>query len=366
MCGRRDLASVSDVRPLLFTVLFWVVAPTVLVLHLLGAPTYPDQLGVVPLVVLLAVVVALWFALPWEITTTRKAVSIAFVIACVVLAGVDGSGLVAPLLLIGLGNVTQVFGTRWAFGTLAVMVALIAVGGMVLYGQDWVAAVREASIVAVLCAFGISVAAAVRKAVLQAEEIRRLAVAEERARMAREMHDSLGHYLTVVKVGLENAERLRHRATDRAWDEVRQAKLLTMEALTETRRSVRALRPLALEGCRGSAALQELARTFDGVQLTVTGQERELSPEVEIVLYRAFQEGLTNVLKHAEATRVTAELRFGVGSAVLVISDNGRGATKTEGFGLTALGERVETLGGAVRAGNRATGGFELRVELPA
>ncbi|MET9634251.1 sensor histidine kinase [Lentzea sp. NPDC006480] len=355
-------------RPLLFTVLFWVVAPAVLVVHLLGAPTYPAWLGVVPLAGLLAVLVALWFALPWEITTTRKAVSIAFVIVCVVLAAVDGSGLVTPLVLIGLGNVTQVFGTRWAFGTLAVTVALFVVGGMALYGQDWVTALRGATIVGVLCAFGISVAAAVRKAVLQAEEIRRLAVAEERARMAREMHDSLGHYLTVVKMGLENAERLRERATDRAWDEVRQAKLLTMEALTETRRSVRALRPLVLEGRRGSDALRELARTFDGlrVRLQVTGQERELGPDAEIVLYRAFQEGLTNVLRHAEAAEVTAELSFSPDRVVLVIGDDGRGAEVVDGFGLVGLGERVEALGGAVTAGNRAAGGFELRVELPA
>jgi signal transduction histidine kinase len=209
----------------------------------------------------------------------------------------------------------------------------------------------------------------VRKAVLLAEEIRRLAVAEERARMAREMHDSLGHYLTVIKVGLENAERLRERATEKAWDEVRQAKLLTMEALTETRRSVRALRPLALEGRRGSAALSELARTFDGlrVDLVVTGQERELGPDTEIVLYRAFQEGLTNVLRHAGATAVTAELSFEGRTTVLVITDDGGGAESLrEGFGLVALGERVAALGGAVKAGNRAGGGFELRVELPA
>jgi signal transduction histidine kinase len=357
------------VRPPLFTVLFWVVAPAVLVVHLLGAPTYPAWLGVVPLIVLLAVLVALWFMLPWDVRATRRAASVAFVVVCVVLAAVDGSGLVAPLLLIGFGNVTQVFGARWAFGTLVVMVALIVVVGMVLYGQDWVTALRGASIAGVLCAFGISVAAAVRKAVLLAEEIRRLAVAEERARMAREMHDSLGHYLTVIKVGLENAERLRERATERAWDEVRQAKLLTMEALTETRRSVRALRPLALEGRRGSAALSELARTFDGlrVDLVVTGQERELGPDTEIVLYRAFQEGLTNVLRHAGATAVTAELSFEGRTTVLVITDDGGGAESLrEGFGLVALGERVAALGGAVKAGNRAGGGFELRVELPA
>lgn len=376
MCGRRDLASVDAVRPLLFTVLFWVVAPAVLAVHLLGVPTFPAWLGILPLAGLLVVLVALWFMLPWELTATRRAASVAFVIVCVVLAAVDGTGLVAPLLLIGLGNVAQVFGTRWAFGVLGVVVAMFIVGGMVIYRQEWFDSLRGALVAAVLFAFGISVAAAVRKAALlldelnaREEEIRRLAVAEERARMAREMHDSVGHYLTVIKVGLENAERLRERAVDRAWDEVRQSKLLTVEALTETRRSVRALRPLALEGRRGSAALGELARSFDGlkVDLQVTGEERDLGPDAEIVLYRAFQEGLTNVLRHARAATASAELRFEEEGVQLVITDDGIGAEPSQdGFGLVALTERVTALGGAVSAGNRPGGGFELRVELPA
>lgn len=377
MCGRRVLATVEAVRPLLFTVLFWVVAPAVLAIHLLGAPTYPAWLGIVPLAGLLAVLVALWFALPWDIAATRRTVSVAYMIVCVVLVAVDGSGLVTPLLLIGFGNVAQVFGTRMAFVTLAAAVVAFFVGGMVLYHHEWENSLRGALVAGVLCSFGIFLAAAVRKAALlleelnaREEEIRRLAVAEERARMAREMHDSLGHYLTVIKVGLENAERLRERATEKAWDEVRQAKLLTMEALTETRRSVRALRPLALEGRRGSAALGELARTFDGlrVDLRVMGPERSLGPDAEIVLYRAFQEGLTNVLRHARASAATAELSFPDSRAVLVIADDGAGAPEPlrEGFGLVALGERVTALGGVVSAGNRAGGGFELRVELPA
>ncbi len=389
------LASVGAVnttdamRPLLFSVLFWIVAPVVLVNHLLGAPTYPAGSGIAPLIGLLVALVALWFALPWKVSVAggRRAVVAAFLVVCVALAYVDGSGLVAPLLLIGFGNIAQVFGTRQAFGTLVVVLALVFAGGVTLYGQDWADSLRGTLTVAVLCAFGISLAAAVRAArthqaqaarlldelTAREEEIRRLAVAEERSRMSREMHDSLGHYLTVVKVGLENAERLRDRATAKAWDEVRQAKLLTMEALAETRRAVRALRPLALEGRRGSAALGELARTFDGagvrVDLKVTGAERDLGPDTEIALYRAFQEGLTNVVRHAAANTATAELSFPGAQARLVITDDGTGEPAEparQGFGLVALAERVTALGGTVAAGNRPGGGFELCVELPA
>ncbi|WP_199443481.1 sensor histidine kinase [Umezawaea beigongshangensis] len=391
-----DVRSPEPMRPLLFTVLFWITVPAVLTLHALGAPTYPPGLGVVPLAGLLVVLIALWLALPWELAVARRRrpVTAVFLIVCVVLAYVDGSGLIAPLLLIGLGNVAQVFGSREAFGTLGVLLVLFFFGGLTYPHLDWNDALRSTLTIAVFCAFGIVAAASVRTARMHQaraghlldeltaaradldrheEQIRRLAVAEERARMAREMHDSLGHHLTVIKVDLENAERLRTRASTQAWAEVRQAKQLTVQALAETRRAVRALRPLALEGRRGSAALGELARTFDGadvrVDLRVTGPEHDLGPDTEIVLYRALQEGLTNVLRHAGAGTATAELSFPDGGARLVIADDGSGAPTEpvrQGFGLGALAERVAELGGTLTAGNRPGGGFELRVELPA
>ncbi|MEU8379924.1 sensor histidine kinase, partial [Streptosporangium sp. NPDC048865] len=201
--------------------------------------------------------------------------------------------------------------------------------------------------------------------------IRELAVAEERARMAGEMHDSIGHHLTVIKMDLENAERFRERRPDAAWDEVRQAKELTVEALADARRWVRALRPLALDGRVGSAALKRLAASFDGTGITVTfeveGTEHRLDADAELVLYRVLQEGLTNALRHAGALHVAVRLVFGEARTVLVVTDDGKGAGERprRGFGLTSLTERARALGGTLTGGDSPEGGFALRAELP-
>jgi signal transduction histidine kinase len=205
-----------------------------------------------------------------------------------------------------------------------------------------------------------------------AERVRELTVAEERARMSREMHDSLGHYLTVINVSLQNAQRFKEKRPEAAWEEVEEARGLTREALSEVRRWVRALKPLALEERAGPEALAALASSFEGtgfdVRFTVEGPERELPGEAELVLYRALQEGLTNALKHSKARRVTASLAFGEESVSLTVADDGEGAPKgasEKGFGLATLGERAGALGGVLSAGNSTEGGFALRVELP-
>jgi signal transduction histidine kinase len=190
--------------------------------------------------------------------------------------------------------------------------------------------------------------------------------------MSREMHDSLGHYLTVINVGLQNAQRFREKRPEAAWAEVEEARDLTREALSEVRRWVRALKPLALEERASPEAMAALARSFEGtdldVRFTVEGLERELSGEAELVLYRALQEGLTNALKHSRARRVTASLAFGAESVSLAVADDGEGVPEEDarkGFGLATLEERTAALGGVLSAGNASEGGFALRLELP-
>jgi signal transduction histidine kinase len=183
----------------------------------------------------------------------------------------------------------------------------------------------------------------------------------------------LGHYLTVINVGLQNAQRFREKKPEAAWEEVEEARGLTREALSEVRRWVRALKPLALEERAGPEAMAALARSFEGtgfdVGFTVEGSERELPGEAELVLYRALQEGLTNALRHSKARRVTASLAFAEESVSLTVADDGEGApegTVAKGFGLATLGERAEALGGILSTGNASEGGgFVMRVELP-
>ena len=207
-----------------------------------------------------------------------------------------------------------------------------------------------------------------REAALRTEE---LAMAWERNRLAREIHDSLGHYLTTVAVQLEAARALHGTEPARALGAVEKAHGLAREALVEVRRSVGALRA---EGPARPLVerLRELAGSEAGVvvDVRVVGAVRRLGPEVEHGLFRVAQEGLTNVRKHAAARAVTVTVDFSAGDRVaLGVEDDGRGCgskVPTGGFGLTGLRERVALLGGTLTAGNGSVGGFALRAEISA
>jgi signal transduction histidine kinase len=197
-------------------------------------------------------------------------------------------------------------------------------------------------------------------------------VAEERARMAREIHDSVGHHLAVVNLQLQNAERFREARPEEAWAEVGDARKTVLEALTEIRRSVRALKPQNLETQTVASAIAALVHAFEstgiGATFETAGEERNLPNEAELLLYRAAQEGLTNAARHSNARRVEVTLAFeeeGVGLSVANDGPRTAGGTPELGFGLASLSERVEDLGGAFLAGVRPEGGFVLEVRLP-
>lgn len=196
-----------------------------------------------------------------------------------------------------------------------------------------------------------------------------LATTRERNRVAREIHDGVGHYLTVVKTQLDAAAALLPAQPERAREALTKAARLAGEALEDVRRSVGTLRtdhaPLPLP-----QALQRLTEESDlPVTVRVHGEPRPLAPAVQHTLFRAAQEGLTNVRKHARASAAEVSLDFVHDHSVtLAVLDDGQGcngATKDNGFGLLGIRERVEVLGGRVTCGNRPTGGFALTVEVP-
>lgn len=205
-----------------------------------------------------------------------------------------------------------------------------------------------------------------REHAAQTEE---LATTRERNRVAREIHDGVGHYLTVVKTQLDAAAALMPVHPERALEAVNKAAKLTAEALDDVRRSVGALRtdaarpplPEALRALTQEAGLP--------VTLRVEGTARPLQPGVEHALFRSAQEGLTNVRKHAAASAAEVALDFRPADrVVLAVADNGRGAgdAPASGFGLRGIRERVELLGGRVETKNRDDGGFTLTIEVPA
>lgn len=201
----------------------------------------------------------------------------------------------------------------------------------------------------------------------QAEE---LATTRERNRLAREIHDGVGHYLTVVKTQLDVAVALCATDPGRAKTNVEKAARLTAEALDDVRRSVGALRTDAPRMPLPTAVQHLAAHGEPPATVSIQGEPRALEPAAEHALFRAAQEGLTNIRKHARATHARLALDFRAPACVrLEVSDDGRGrpadAPESGGFGLTGLRERIALLGGTVDCGNRPEGGFALRIELP-
>jgi len=368
-------------RPILLSIVFWVVFVVTVVANAARVIEWAGVIGAtLPVIfgVNLALVGGLWLAVPWSTSATarRKALAPVLLVATILLGFTGSRETHSLLVLLAVANIAFVFGMRAATLILVAVLGAATLSIPLFPGRDWNDVLQQGAPMAVFATFVLGMASATIEARRRRQEaqdllerVRELAVAEERARMARDMHDSIGHQLTVIKMGLENAERFRERDPEMAWAEVAAAKKLTAEALVDARRWVRALRPLALDGTIGSAALEQLAMSFHGtgidVRFSVHGEERRLDADTELVLYRVLQEGLTNALRHANAETVTVTLEFHDDRVALVVADDGTGSG-TPGFGLTSLTERAEALGGTLRAGPRESGGFELRVELPA
>jgi signal transduction histidine kinase len=206
----------------------------------------------------------------------------------------------------------------------------------------------------------------------------RLAATEERARLARELHDVVAHSLTVVVTLAEAAAVASDTDPPAAQAAMGEVATTGRAALTEMRRLLGVLRaepgtdPAGLAPVPGLDRLDELiggARSAGlPVRLTVSGRSRPLPPTLDATAYRVVQEALTNVLKHAVSpTRVEVVVRWAAGEVTLAVTDDGRPAAVpgTPGHGLQGMRERLALFDGEVTAGPTTTGGWAVRVRLP-
>ena len=201
----------------------------------------------------------------------------------------------------------------------------------------------------------------------QAEE---LAMTQERNRLAREIHDTLGHTLTIVNVQIEAARVVMESDPARARDAMNKAQELTQQGLARVRESVAALRESPVSNRSLDEAIASLVREaqISGIvaEFTVTGEPLVLEHKVALALYRAAQEGLTNVRKHARASRVDVRLDYRPAEVRLEVRDNGVGATETAGgFGLLGIRERMQLLGGRLEIDTGVRKGFHLAASVP-
>ena len=212
-----------------------------------------------------------------------------------------------------------------------------------------------------------------RKLAEYALQIEELATANERNRLARDIHDNLGHYLSAVNMQIEAAIAIINTDPERASGTLRKAQTLAKDGLSDIRRSVAVLRTAPTEERPLHEALIRLVEESGAgglkIDYRVDGQIRPCPADVEMALYRIAQEGLTNIRKHAAATLAQLELSYQeTGGVRLKVQDNGQGGKVEEGggFGLLGIRERVKLLGGTVQIQTAHGQGFSLLVELPA
>lgn len=189
----------------------------------------------------------------------------------------------------------------------------------------------------------------------------------ERKRIARELHDEIGQSLTVALLGLK---RVADRAPQSLRGEVRAAQEAVRTSLDDVRQVAHRLRPGVLDDLGLRSALNALSTEFSrssGVEtvLIMDAELPELSDDVELVLYRIAQEGLTNVARHASAARVELTLTTSATELVLRISDDGRGGPIEDGAGVRGMRERALLIGARLAFAENPEGGTEVLLAVP-
>jgi signal transduction histidine kinase len=208
------------------------------------------------------------------------------------------------------------------------------------------------------------------------EERARLAVAEERARIARELHDVVAHTLSVIVVQA-GAERLASTAGDGSREMFASIERAAREALAEMGRLLGMLREVdAVPALGPQPSLARLEELLDGVRetgllvdLVVEGEPRPLSPGLDVSAYRIVQEALTNTIKHAQSRSARVRIHWEPASLEIEIADDGIGPPASDaadaGHGLLGIRERVALFGGALVTGRSELGGYLLAARLP-
>lgn len=197
---------------------------------------------------------------------------------------------------------------------------------------------------------------------LSHDEVRRLAATAERERIGRDLHDLLGHTLSLVAVKSELARRLLERDPVAARREIAEVERVAREALAQVRSAVTGIRAACLAAELASA---RLLLESAGVTFEYRPPAQELPVEIETVLALALREAVTNIQRHAQATHAEVSVENGPGQTILRVRDDGRGGIGAHGNGLTGMRERIEALGGSLTIRSERGHGTELCIALP-
>ena len=252
--------------------------------------------------------------------------------------------------------------TRDAYVAIACL-AVVTFGLGVVSGMAWL--VLPTAAIGLWATAFVRQVAAVAELRSAREELARMAVNEERLRFARDLHDLLGHSLSLITLKSELAGRLLPNEPEKAETEVQDIEEVARQALREVREAVAGYRSPSLEEeLAGAAEMLGAA----GISCRIENEAGLLPKEIDGVLAWAVREGTTNVIRHSQARNCRIVLAREDGKAYAEITDDGRGETsgETPGSGLSGLAERVAGFDdGGFEAGSLREGGFRLRVDLP-
>lgn len=204
-----------------------------------------------------------------------------------------------------------------------------------------------------------------------AVQVEELAITRERNRLAREIHDGLGHYLTTIYMQVQAARAVMKVDPQKAQDALVTAQNLAQEALVDVRRSVSALRGSPIEGLMLADEIAKILKSCESAgvsgELKTIGAPRPLTPQLQWTIYRAVQEGIHNTCKHARARHVCVLLDYSQSDQLrLVVQDDGVGAASVDGgFGLLGMRERVLLLNGQFQVVTAPGQGFRMEVQVP-
>ncbi|MEU1516908.1 sensor histidine kinase [Streptomyces sp. NPDC005811] len=307
-----------------------------------------------------------------ESRSTRVALAVMALVTIGLALGYGGSWvLFFPLLGLATGASLRGRPLKFAGVALAVVAAAVAFrregwGGLDTAYATWISTIVTAVI--------LSLSEAVRELRAAREELARQAVDQERLRFSRDLHDLLGHTLSVIVVKSEAARRLAPARLDAALTQIADIESVGRQALTEIREAVTGYREgsLATELDRAHSAL-----TAAGVEPSVHRSGSPVEPRTAALLGWVVREAVTNVVRHSGATRCEITVSGTPERVALTITDNGTGAadtgkgdtdgygTERTGTGLTGLRERLAAAGGSLTAGPGRGGGFTVTAELP-
>ncbi|MET9757614.1 histidine kinase [Streptomyces sp. NPDC006372] len=308
-----------------------------------------------------------------EARSTGVALALLAAVTCGLAAGYGGNWLLFfPLLGLATGAALRLSHLRPASTAVAVLAGAVSCfhdgwGGLDIAYATWISTMVTAAI--------MRLSEAVRELRAAREELARRAVEKERLRFSRDLHDLLGHTMSVIVVKSEAARRLADRDLDAALAQITDIESVGRQALTEIREAVTGYRQgsLAMELDRAHSAL-----TAAGITLAVSRSGPPLGPQTEALLGWVVREAVTNVVRHsgADGCEITvsgagagAEAGAGAGERVrLTVADDGAGVSAGGGLGgtgLIGLTERLAAAGGSLTAGPRPRGGFAVTAELP-